>query len=257
MLLAALLLVPASSRRGLAQQTSSSPRELSSSYAVSWNGATVAGVKLQQGCPNTKAITSHALIASSTGLADDLHSFAIRLDTFLLASASSYPLLARTKITEEGRTRSFRSKFSSKEVTVDATIFGTKKASQTHTLPRKSHDLLSWILDLRGDLEQDASLSSRTYLVWDGWKLVEISARKRKHRQTISTPHASYEDAHVFSLTRTRIDLDDGSRKGDAEDLGTLWFSDSASPRLVAMDFESRVGTASVRLLDHKSSACP
>lgn len=250
-----LLFLGASTPDGFAQQASS-PREHASSFAVSWNGATVAGVKLHQGCPNHKQITPHALIASSTGLADDLHSFSIRLDTFLLLDTSSYPLLGLTKITEEGRTRAFRSKFSTRAVTVEATVFGTKKPQTTHDLPRRSHDLLSWLLDLRLDLAEDASLTSRAYLVWDGWKLVEITARKRKRRETISTPHASYEDAHVFSLTRTRIDLADGSKKGDAEDLGTIWFSSDPSPDLIAMDFESKVGTASIRLLERKSSTC-
>ena len=220
-------------------------------YEVSWHDATVAYVKLHQGCAE-RAYTPYALTASSTGLADELHSFSVRLDSFL-PHASSLPKQARTAITEGGRTRRYISTFSSSEVRVKAEVFGEEKRS-TRALPRPSHDLLSWMLDL-GQLAADASLSSTTYTVWDGWKLVELKVA-RQNQETLSTPHARYEKAHTFTVTRTRLDADNAPDE-ESSKLATLWFSDAASPQLIALDFESPVGLATVRLAQITEATCP
>ncbi len=223
----------------------------SSSYAVSWHGATVAGIKLKHGCPNTKKIIPHALVASSTGLADDLHSFSIRLDSFL-SSSSSFPLQGRTKITEEERTRHYISNFSKTLIKVSSNIFGNKKSSSVSP-PKQAHDLLSWIMDLQSELHT-ATFSSKTYVVWDGWKLVNIKATK-SHTEDISTPYKNYKNAHVLTITRTRI-REDGTSISAPSSLGTLWLSNTNTPQLIAMDFESKVGLASIRLVNTRTQKC-
>ncbi len=234
------------------QALAKTPRSSKSLYKVSWHDASVARVSLNVGCPTDK-YTPAALIASSTGLADDLHSFSIRLDSFLSLANTLLPLQGRTRITEEERTRSYISSFDDASVEVKSNIFGKKK-THTHTLPEPSHDLLSWMFAVSAELA-DTSFTSATYTVWDGWKLVKIKATRQTKTSSITTPLATYKGAHVISLERTRIDSS-GKPTGDASSLGTLWFSDAPSPQLVAMDFESRVGLANIRLVKHSSSTC-
>lgn len=249
--LAATALIMLTTLLALPKIAHAEERVQKSLYKVSWHDASVARVSLHIGCPTAKH-TPAALIASSTGLAHDIHSFSIRLDSFLSLTRDILPLQGRTSITEEARTRAYISSFSDSSVSVKSDIFGKKKEA-SHDLPQPSHDLLSWVLATGKEIS-DPDFSSSRYTVWDGWKLVELKI-VRQPSSDISTPFKTFKDAHVLAVTRTRVDSS-GKALGESSSLGTVWFSKTTSPRLVAMDFESRMGLATIRLVKHSTKTC-
>lgn len=225
-----------------------------SAYEVSWRGARVASLQLLTGCPTHTHLPA-ALSAQSTGLARDLHAFVIRLDSFLSPTLFT-PLQGRTHITEEGKKRSYISMFSpTPAVTVNATIFGTAKDPVTHALPAQGHDLLSWLLHLRWQTPLKHGLNQR-YHVWDGWKLVELRASVQR-AESIATPHKTYT-AWSIAVTRAPLSLlpQPATPRAVPQPLGTLWIEQAAPHRLVAMDFESRVGLANIRINTSSLTPC-
>lgn len=225
-------------------------------YEVRFRSAHVARVDLHIGCP-TSSYRSAALIASSRGLAQDLHDFHIRLDSFF-DPLSLLPAQGRTHITEEGKTRRYISRFTgAPKISVSSTIFGAQRPEQSYTPPRRAHDLLSWLNHLRWQKSWAAG-QTQSYHVWDGWKLVKLDASIRG-KQTITTPHGSYETWAV-DITRTRMRFDTSlstfgaSRTRDP--LGTLWFTTGGDHILVGMDFASRLGMANIRLAAASRKPC-
>lgn len=224
-------------------------------YEVRWRGARVASVNLQTGCSTGKHFPA-ALVAKNIGLVRDLHEFSIRLDSFISPDTLT-PKQGRTKITEEGRTRRYKSTFSPRRANVQATIFGKERGREEVALPGTPHDLLSWLLHLRHRTTLSPG-QTNSYFVWDGWKLFELEATVKKE-EIIETPLGSYA---VFPVTLTRQRLVTSSTKttsrGDAkESLGTVWFTTGGDHVMVAMNFNSRVGLANIRLTQAKRTACP
>lgn len=232
-----------------------SPHAETLRYQVSWRGAQVAHLRLQLGCPNDRW-RAVALRATSTGLAHDLHSFQIRLDSFL-DPQHTVPLQGRTRITEEGRTRAYTSTFhETPTVSVEATIFDEPRPPQKWALPGRGHDLLSWMMHLRWQTEWREGAFER-YYVWDGWKLIELRARVGAP-STLMTPKGRYQVWPVH-IARTRLHHTGSAPftpKAEADSLGTLWFTTGAHHTLVGMDFESRVGPANIRLVSDSRTAC-
>lgn len=259
LLLSGMLALPGSA---VAEQTekSSSGLPLQSErlgYEVRFRGARVASISQHIGCPTDKH-RSAAMIATSYGLAEDMHSFHIRLDSFF-SPTEVLPFQGRTKITEEGKTRSYKSNFTkAPAVKVDAKIFDEQSREQRYTLPTRSHDLLSWMLHYRARTSSWEKGYAETYYVWDGWKLVRLET-KILGQQNLETPYGKYKTWAV-DLTRTRMkyDKDANAFKVSSEPsaLGTLWFTTDAEHILVGMDFDSRIGVANIRLAKAERDAC-
>ena len=224
-------------------------------YEVSWRGGRVASLQLVTGCPTAKHIPA-ALTAQSVGLASELHRFAVRLDTFL--SPERYlPFQGRTQISENDSKRSYISSFSpNTAVTVHATIAGEARDPVTHTLPAPSHDLLSWLLHLRWQTPLSKGLVQR-YFVWDGWKLVELTASV-KRVESVSAAAKTYQ-AWAIDVTRARHPLGQTAARStpaQREELGTLWIERDSPHQLVGMDFTSRIGLANIRLSTASRTPC-
>lgn len=223
-------------------------------YEVRWRGARVASVNLQTGCSTGKHFPS-ALVAKNLGLVRDLHEFSIRLDSFISPDTLT-PKQGRTRITEEGKTRRYKSTFSPRKATVQATIFGKERGKKDVELPGTPHDLLSWLLHLRHNTTLTPG-QTNSYFVWDGWKLVELEATVEKE-ETIETPLGTYS-AFPVTLTRQRLVASStrtASRSAAKESLGTVWFTTGGDHVMVAMDFNSRVGMANIRLTKASRTSC-
>ena len=249
------LLLHGATARPLA--AASPPRAERFYYQVTFGKAHVANVNLFTGCPQ-KTSTPWALVAVSQGMAQQLHAFSVRFDSFLDLKAPK-PLLGLTQITEEGETRSYRTSFAdAPTLQVTATLGAQAPSQRQVTLPggHVSHDMISWIAHLRQEpvLARDASYE---YWVWDGWKLFTLQARV-EGQTTLSTPAG---DQRVWSirLDRTRrhhqgAKLHQPSRA--AQRLGRLYLTIDALRRPVGMDFEARVGAAYVRLQRQRHERC-
>ena len=226
-------------------------------YEVRFRGARVASIRHHIGCATEKHRAA-AMIATSYGMAEDIHSFHIRLDSFF-SPENVTPLQGRTKITEEGKTRSYKSTFNAKpEVQVEAKIFDTQKRQQRYNLPERGHDLLSWMLHLRAANTHWEKGHTQSYYIWDGWKLVQLEA-KIAGQQNLETPHGTYR-AWVVDVKRTRMKYDEKGSKfkpsAEPDKLGTLWFTTGQDHILVGMDFDSRIGMANIRLTRAERESC-
>lgn len=226
-------------------------------YEVRFRGARVASIRHHLGC-TTKNHRAAAMIATSHGMAEDIHSFHIRLDSFFTPDSVT-PMQGRTKITEEGKTRAYKSTFTSTPaVKVEAKIFDTQKRQQRYNLPDEGHDLLSWMLHLRAANTRWEKGQTQSYYIWDGWKLVQLEA-KIAGQQILETPHGKYKTWAVdVKRTRMKYDKTANTFKSSAEPdkLGTLWFTTGADHILVGMDFDSRIGMANIRLTRAEREPC-
>mgnify|MGYP006188549727 CR=1 FL=1 len=228
------------------------PRSEKLEFDVTWGYSDVAKMTLVRGCPRN-GYTPAALTARSRGAAEQLHAFEVRLDSFV---ASQLPLEGRTYIFEDGRPRSFRTRFGQK--TGDTKV--TKKFRKQETtlkleLEHPTHDLLSWIFVLRN--RKLSNGASYDYYVWDGWKLARITATVGKPER-VWTP-AGTHDAYRIQIARRRLHHA-GAKKyaplRDTEHLATLWLSTSSAHIPVALDFDAPVGTAKVRLTRSSIATC-
>lgn len=213
-------------------------------YQVSWGSSDVASMRLDVGCKRGEHIPA-ALVATSTGVANQIHSFDIRLDSFFVPGGRS--LEGRTHITEEGEPRKFRSRFKTEKAVRVTKDFRGEQSKKIFRLPGPSQDLLSWMLHLRHRELQSGKRYS--YWVWDGWKLSKIEARVGKP-EAISTGLGTRK-AHSIALHRTV--LHHGGPKlfkprGDREELGTLWVGTDSQRTPWAMTFDAPIGTAKITL---------
>lgn len=225
-------------------------------YHVHYGKSRVANVNLFTGCTNTKTKPA-AMMAISKGLAEQIHSFSIRFDS-MLKPRQTTPLLGITSITEEGRTRVYRSRFKGQKTSkINVTSrFKGKFKRQNIDLPYPAHDMLSWILDLRTK-SSFAPKTQYTYYVWDGWKLFRLNATVKKAERMI-TPSGNYK-AHRIELKRTRLHHDGDKKltaKKKTENLGIIWLSTDAQKMPVAINFYAAVGNANIRLLKHTKKTC-
>lgn len=242
------------STEGLAQ-AKPSPQAEKFYYDVTFGKASVAQVNLFTACER-KGSTPAALYAVSRGLADQIHSFAIRFDTFL-TPRTLWPRFAQTSITEEGKTRLYKTTFGEDAKAEVTSTISNKTRSQALTLPARGHDMLSWMLHLRTRTSW-ADDQEQTYFVWDGWKLFKLNAIIEK-KTSLST------DMGDFSVWPVRLERTRYHHRGpkamtpsaSKEPLGRIYYSTDASHKPVGIDFKGRVGTAYVRLLKHSASPCP
>lgn len=224
-------------------------------YSVTFSAARVAAVQLHAGCPAKEHIPT-ALVASSSGLVDVVSTFLIRFDSFLALDAP-LPREARSKITEDGQTRAYRTTFDpALTPRVRSQVRGKDYDWRLPTLPARPHDMLSWVFALRADPDLSPG-QRRRMLVWDGWKLFWLDARVDKTAALI-TP-AGRTQAIPIALTRHRIHHDGDALfkpSRDPEPLGTLWLSDSPSRTPVGIDFASPIGAVIVRLERAQLTPC-
>jgi hypothetical protein len=221
-------------------------------YEVRWGLAKVAALRLKSGCSNPR-YRPVQLRAKSLGLAEQIHAFDIQLDSFIDLNTQS--LQGRTSIEEEGHRRAFRTTFRGPKSTVTKDL-GGDALTRTVDLPRSAHDLLSWIFQLRA--RELSAQSTHSFKVWDGWKLVEITAQiGRPEKKWIQEKSVTTIPAH---LTRTRMSLSKPTSKQEqakAEDLGTIWFADDRGHRPVAMSFLAPLRNAEIKLQRTLINACP
>jgi hypothetical protein len=221
-------------------------------YQVTWGDAEVATMKLDIGCPRGSHVPA-ALVAKSTGVANQIHSFDVRLDSFYQPGLRS--LEGRTQISEEGEQRRFRSRFKTpKRVRVEKTFRG-KVTQKAFALPGVSHDLLSWMLHLR-EKELKPGVTHK-YWVWDGWKLSRIDAVVGK-KEAVSTGQG-VKNAFAINLFRT-VFHHGGPKKfkqrRDRDELGTLWLGVDRAHTPWAMTFDAPIGMARVALKSMTRSTC-
>lgn len=223
-------------------------------YEVTFSAATVAQVNIFTGCPKHNN-TPAALYAVSKGLAAQLHSFAIRFDTFL-ANTEPWPLAANTEITETGQTRTYATRFiSSKLAKVTSQVARDTKQTDI-ALPKRSHDMLSWLLHFR-QRQQWAKDERERYFVWDGWKLFKLEATIER-QTSLETPLGTY-DVWSVRLDRTRYHHSGPKLHtpiNNAEQLGRVYFTTDASHKPVGIDFSAKVGQAYIRLAKYDAHAC-
>jgi hypothetical protein len=241
----------------LAQQPPARPAQSEQlAYSVTFGAARVAAVQLHTGCP-AKDHRAAALVASSSGLADVVSTFLIRFDSFLALDAP-LPREARSKITEDGQTRAYRTTFDpALTPRVRSKVRGKDYDWRLPTLPSRPHDMLSWVFALRADPDLSPG-QRRRMLVWDGWKLFWLDARVDKLAALI-TP-AGRTQAIPIALTRHRIHHDGDALfkpSRDPELLGTLWLSNSPSRTPVGIDFASPIGMVAVRIERAITEPCP
>jgi hypothetical protein len=222
-------------------------------YEVSWGYSDVARVTLQRGCERD-GYRPAKLSAKSLGVAEQLHSFTITLDSFL--DPAGRTLEGRTYIREEGVARRYRTRFAEDGKAQTHKKFKKKQSVLKLSLRPGTFDLLSWAFSLR---EENLSFGSTySYFVWDGWKLTRVRASVAK-KERIWTPKGTY-DAHRITLHRERL-FHTGSNayqvKKPGKKIGTMWLRDDTSRAPVAMDFSAPVGLAKLRLSREKTSACP
>lgn len=222
-------------------------------YQVTWANSEVATLKLQRGCQR-KGYVPAAMTAGSLGVAEQIHSFQIRLDSF--TNGSGHPLEGRTFIVEEGLKRQFKTRFEEDGSAKVTKKFRKKTSVRRVRFERPTHDLLSWAFELRDEKLQPGNTFN--YYVWDGWKLVRLRATVKK-AERIWTPEGT-RDAWRVKLERTR--LHHGGEKAyqpkaDTERIGVIWYSRDEERIPVAMDFDAPVGVAKIRLRREKSSRCP
>ena len=221
-------------------------------YEVRWGEAKVADLQLQVGCPRA-SYQPAMLAAKSLGVADQIHAFRVRFDSFV--DRSGHSLEGRTYIREEGVPRSFKSRFQTDD-TVDVTShFEKTTREETFRLPDRGHDLLSWMLALRH--HELAPGKTYSYYVWDGWKLSRIEATVGKVGR-VWTPLKVFR-AFPISLVRTRLRFR-GPRlftpKADPDELGTLWLGTGERHVPVAMTYDAPIGTARVVLSRATTKSC-
>jgi len=224
-------------------------------YDVTFGKASVAQVNLFTACER-KGSTPAALYAVSRGLADQIHSFAIRFDTFL-TPRGLWPRFAQTSITEEGKTRLYKTAFTEDAKASVTSTISHKTRTQALTLPSRGHDMLSWMLHLRARTSWAAD-QAQTYFVWDGWKLFKLSAIIEQ-QTSLSTELGDFSVWPV-RLERTRYHHDGPKAltpSASKEALGRIYYSTDSTHKPVGIDFKGRVGTAYVRLLKHSTSPCP
>lgn len=220
-------------------------------YTVTWGYSDVATMKLQTGCP-TKGYVPTALTAKSTGFAEQLHEFEVRLDSF--ANTDGETLEGRTFVNEEGVSRYFRTRFATDGPSKVVKKYKTKQSTLALTFRGSTHDLLSWSYALRNEsLKTGASFS---YYVWDGWKLATVRADVKK-TERLWTPSGTYP-AYRIELTRTRLHHagDKAYQPKKAPNLlGTIWLAKKGHLP-VGMDFDAPVGVAKIRLSQVHRSPC-
>ena len=221
-------------------------------YNVQWGYADVAKVTLKRGCPRDGYVPA-SLLAKSMGVAEQLHSFEIRLDSF---TSGGHPLEGRTFIEEEGVPRLYRTRFADSGAAFTQKTYKNKDSSLRLELRPPTHDLLSWFFALR-QLELSKG-AKHSFYVWDGWKLTRVTALVGK-TERVWTPRGTYM-ARVVSVRRTRLhhkrDLA-YQPKAAEERLATLWFSEDENRTPVAIDFRAPVGLAKLRLSRQSSTTCP
>ncbi len=221
-------------------------------YEVSWGDAQVASMRLDVGCKRDSHVPA-ALVAQSTGMANQIHSFDIRLDSFFVPNGRS--LEGRTRITEEGEPRSFKSRFKKPSTVRVTKTFRGKTTKQAFALPGTTQDLLSWMLHLR--TRELAAGSKFVYWVWDGWKLFKLEAIVGKP-EAVATGQGA-KRAYAIELFRT-VHHHGGPKKfkpkGDRDELGTLWVGVDAERTPWAMTFDAPVGTARVALQTVRRATC-
>ena len=213
-------------------------------YAVTWGYSDVARMTIKRGCPKG-GYTPHMLSARSTGVAEQLHEFQVRLDSF--ADPDGRSLEGRTFVKEDGIPRFFRTRFAEDGSARVQKRFKKRENVLDLTFRGQTHDLLSWSFALRSrELKPGTTI---TYHIWDGWKLARLEARVKK-TERLWTPSDTYQ-AYRIDLVRTRLHHRGEKAyepKADTRKLGVLWLADDDLHTPVGMDFDAPVGVAKIRL---------
>jgi hypothetical protein len=164
-------------------------------------------------------------------------------------------LQGRTSIEEEGQRRTFKTTFNGAKSSVTKNI-ENKTTTGLVELPNATHDLLSWMLHLRN--QQLAPQTTYRFKVWDGWKLVQITARIGVAEKKWVQDKA--EIALPARLSRVRISPTGPSsspKRAKTEDLGTIWFADTPGHRPIAMSFLAPLRNADIQLKQTLTKTCP
>jgi len=230
----------------------------SSAFAVTWGEARLARIDLKLGCPK-RGIRAAALIASSEGFAEQIHPFHVRFDSFLDDASRRSPQ-GRTSITEDGRTRAYKTSFNARGAAiVRANVFGAERDPKTLFFASRPDDMISWMLRARQDVAF-AEGTTAHFLVWDGWKSFWLSMTVER-LERIATPAGSYKAWRV-KLERAAVSADARAtttpkRRGMAyEDVATAWFAQAKGHPLIGMDYDAPIGTARIRLSGYSRRAC-
>ena len=222
-------------------------------YQVTWGHASVGKLTVQRGCPRDGYVPA-ALRAHSLGTVEQLHAFELRLDSFL--GADGRPLEGWTRIEEKRKPRSFKTRFSQDSGAARVTKEFEKRETRLELAFRgTTHDLLSWWYTLRNEKLKENRVFE--YHVWDGWKLVRMTASVGP-LERVWTPVGTW-DAHRVKLVRTRLHhagSDAYTAKRTVETIGVLWLASGDGNIPVALDLEAPVGVAKVRLTRKGSRDC-
>jgi hypothetical protein len=221
-------------------------------FSVEWGGARVATLRMLQLCPERGHIAA-GLAAKSLGVATQLHPFNIRLDSIFSSSGSTR---ARTRIREEGLTRTFRTLFDSSGLMEVEKTWKGRRSVQRYPRVDGTHDLLSWLFVLRS---QPIHAGKRyAYRVWDGWKMVELTASIRGRERVWLAD--GIQEGWAVELMRRRVPTKPGKdaqkRAAGSESLGTIWLSVTDGRLPIAMDFRAPIGKAKIRLLSNDVRTC-
>lgn len=222
-------------------------------YDVQWGYADVAQVDLQRGCPRD-GYRPARLLARSLGVAEQIHSFEIRLDSF--ADLVGRTLEGRTFIEEQGVPRRYQTRFAADGSLRTQKHYKSKDSTVRLKLRPGTYDLLSWFFALRAAPLQEGAAYS--YFVWDGWKLTRVVAVVGG-TERMWTPAGTF-DARRVALSRERL-FHSGTKayqtRSDVEPIGAIWFGPGPARTPVAMDFRAPVGMAKLRLARQKTTPCP
>ncbi len=223
-------------------------------YEITWGLNDVATMTIDNACPRAR-YTASALTARSQGAAEQIHSFRIRFDSFA-PRLGEFPFEGRTTITEEGKPRSFKTRFDQKKGKFEVTKEIENRTSGLKVkLGKPTHDMLSWLAELRSRKLEAGQ--RHDFWVWDGWKLSRVSATVGKIER-IWTPLGTYR-AHRLDITRTRLHHSGPTtyqKKRETREIGQMWLAVDPGHLPVAMDFDAPVGTAKIRLTRAVYGAC-
>lgn len=227
----------------------------SMTYRVGYGPAHLADLSLDVSCRKGEEVEAR-LQASSRGMARRVHPFRVELGTMLRLQGGSRQAL--TWIEEKGELRQYRSEFTpAPQVLTRAEVRG-RESTESVGLPASGHDLLSWVLHLRGYMSAEgAQRQGRRYTLWDGWKLVWLDVIPGEVVE-ISTSAGEFR-AQSFRLRRTRLHHQGEERfqaRTDTEELGTIWLEVSSRALPVAMAFRAPIGRVRIELESFERTRC-
>jgi len=205
------------------------------------------------------------LTARSVGFFDDLYPVDDRANTFM-DPTTLFPHRSEKFFHENGKRRTYdvrylREKYRAK---VDRQKPG-QRAELNTPIPAGTHDMLSWLYDLRRQSIQKGATFD--YYVYDGWKITHLELRV-VGEEALYTPAGWFQswklayDRHIVKTSlRTKSDADSTgnpvtvSRKTTAEHSGHLWLSRDENHLPLRLTIGTSYGLGEVILLKYDRHA--